>query len=578
MGAASSREGEAARAAAREHTKRCRERRRLMREAVRQRRQFAASHAAYLRSLAAVASALTRFAVGEPLPVSDHTPPAVLVHRAAVPPSSPPPLLRAVERHREEGGASAAEVATAAAVDAGAATPALGGTRIGGGGGQAEEELRMVVRHRSLAEVAAGLEEYFLKASVAGDAVSSLLEASSAELRGGSNSLLGAFCCLSAPSVAQDRIDSLTGRQRHSATLQQLLAWEKKLYKDVKARERLQIRHDKKLAALRDQEYSRKLDVDIRKLKAAWDRARAQLDTASQGVDATASAVAELRDTHLARQVLGLCHATADMWRAMRQHHEAQSLIAQQLRGLSSRTSMEPTTEIHHAATRALEAAMGAWCAALGHMARHQREYVHAVDGWLRLTLAPVSGGAGAAAASPVAAELAAFLGRWGKALDRVHCAEALKAVKGFAAAARALHALQGDELRVGRRVRQRSRELDRKSRMLRQVEKSYYDAYVPSMGLSLFQWGRPMREELRQARDAREEVAQRRDEIAACRKTVEDEMRRHAKAIDATRAATVSSVQGTLPAVFQAMAAFSASLAQALEAVCTAPLSAPLQ
>ena len=334
----------------------------------------------------------------------------------------------------------------------------------------------------------------------------------------------------------------------------------------MQARERLQIRHDKKLAALRDQEYSRKIGVDIQKLKAAWDRARAQLEAASGSVDTSAPAIAELRDTHLARQLLGLCHATLDMWRAMRQHHEAQGLIAQQLRGLSSRTSMEPTTEIHQKATRALEAAMNAWCAAMAAVAKHQRDYVHAVGGWL--TLAPVSG----AEASPAAAELAAFADRWGKVLDRVHCVDVLKSIKGFAAAARAVHALQSDELRVARRVRQRMPELDRKSRMLRQVEKSYYDSYLPG-GMSLWHWWRPMgREDHLQARDARNEVAQRRDEIAACRKMVEDEMRRHAKAIDATRTATVTSVQEKLPAVFQAMAAYSASLADSLEAVCRAP------
>jgi hypothetical protein len=56
-------------------------------------------------------------------------------------------------------------------------------------------------------------------------------------LAGGSHSFLGALCCLSAPAV--DRIDSMSGRQRHSATLQQLLAWEKKLYKDVKVNKKL---------------------------------------------------------------------------------------------------------------------------------------------------------------------------------------------------------------------------------------------------------------------------------------------------------------------------------------------------
>jgi hypothetical protein len=181
MGAAPSREGDAARAAAREHTKRCRERRRLMREAVRQRRLLAASHAAYLRSLGVVASTLTRFAVGEPLPVSDHTPPAVIVQRA-VAPSSPPPLLRAIDQRRREASQQQQQEDGGVFVDVGevAAATRTEGVVVGG----AEEELRMVVRHRSLAEVAAGLEEYFVKASVAGDAVSSLLEAAATEYKG----------------------------------------------------------------------------------------------------------------------------------------------------------------------------------------------------------------------------------------------------------------------------------------------------------------------------------------------------------------------------------------------------------
>ena len=386
---------------------------------------------------------------------------------------------------------------------------------------------------------------------------------------GGSRSgFLGVLCCLSAPSVSHERIDSVHGGRRHSSTLQQLLTWEKKLYREVKERERLQLHHDKKLTELRDQEYSRKINVDIQKLKAAWDRARAQLAASSQAADASSAAISELRDTHLARQVLGLCHATRDMWRAMRQHHAAQRLIAQQLRGLSSRTSMDPTTEIHHEATRELEAAMSAWCAALGHLAKHQREYVHALHGWLTLTLAPING-AEVSSSSPVAVELVAFVDRWGKVLDGVHCAEVLKSIKNFAGATHALYAHQSDELRVARRVRQYARELDRKSRMLRQVESSYYDSYVPS-GFPMWNRGRSWRGDDRmQVHDARNEVARRKEEIAVCRRMLEDEMRRHAKAIDGTRSAAVTGVQGTLPAVFQAMAAFSASLANTLEAVC---------
>jgi hypothetical protein len=62
------------------------------------------------------------------------------------------------------------------------------------------------------------------------------------------------------------------------------MASEKKLYKE---RKRLQIRQDKTLKELRDQEYSRKINVDNQKVKPAWDRAHAQLNAACQAVDAS---------------------------------------------------------------------------------------------------------------------------------------------------------------------------------------------------------------------------------------------------------------------------------------------------
>ena len=160
-------------------------------------------------------------------------------------------------------------------------------------------------------------------------------------------------------------------------------------------------------------------------------------------------------------------------------------------------------------------------------------------------------------------------LDRWRQALDGVHCAEVLKSIKNFAGATHALYAHQGDELRAARRVAQCTRELDRKSRMLRQVEKSHYDSYAPA-GLALWNRGRHwMEHDMRQVHHAHNEVVQRKEEIDACRRKLEGEMKRHAMAIDATRSSAVAGVQRTLPAVFQAMATFSAALATALDAVC---------
>lgn len=70
--------------------RRCKERRRFMKEAVYARHHMASAHADYCRSLRLTGSALCDFAVGEQLSVSDQTP-AVFIHPPNPSPPPPPP-------------------------------------------------------------------------------------------------------------------------------------------------------------------------------------------------------------------------------------------------------------------------------------------------------------------------------------------------------------------------------------------------------------------------------------------------------------------------------------------------------
>ncbi|KAI3863045.1 hypothetical protein MKX03_037551, partial [Papaver bracteatum] len=55
----------------------------------------------------------------------------------------------------------------------------------------------------------------------------------------------------------------------HFSTLEQLLAWEKKLYQEVKAREGANIEHEKKLYALQSSEYMGGGEAKLDKTKAS---------------------------------------------------------------------------------------------------------------------------------------------------------------------------------------------------------------------------------------------------------------------------------------------------------------------
>ncbi|RCV43772.1 hypothetical protein SETIT_9G320400v2 [Setaria italica] len=117
----------------------------------------------------------------------------------------------------------------------------------------AATEMRMVVRHRTLAEIVAAIEEYFVRAADAGNDVSELLEASRAQLDRNfrqlkktvyhSNSVLSALSSTwtsKPPLAVRYKLDTnalemeSTEGKSHGSTLERLLAWEKKLYEEVK--------------------------------------------------------------------------------------------------------------------------------------------------------------------------------------------------------------------------------------------------------------------------------------------------------------------------------------------------------
>ena len=58
--------------------------------------------------------------------------------------------------------------------------------------------------------------------------------------------------------------------------------------------------------------------------------------------------------------------------------------------------------------------------------------------------------------------------------------------------------------------------------------------------------------------------------ELAAHQRRVEDEMVRHSKAVEVTRAMTLNNLQTGLPGVFQALTSFSTLFTEALESVCS--------
>ncbi|CAM0956184.1 unnamed protein product [Alopecurus aequalis] len=450
----------------------------------------------------------------------------------------------------------------------------------------ATAEMRMIVRHRTLSEIVAAIEEYFVKAADAGDGVSELLEASRAQLDRNfrqlkktvyhNNSMLSALSSTwtSKPPLAVRykldanalEMDSTEGKS-HGSTLERLLAWEKKLYEEVKARESVKIEHQKKLSTLQSLEYRGRDSAKLDKTKVSINKLQSLIVVTSEAATTTSSAIVRVRDNELAPQLVELCFALLSMWRSMNYFHETQNEIVQQVRGLVDNSMAESTSDLHRLATRDLEAAVSAWHSNFNRLIKYQREYIRSLYAWLKLTLFQVDSIAPQGAqASMISRELTTFCDEWKQALDRLPDAVASEAIKSFVNVVHVIYTKQAEEMKIKKRTETYSKELEKKTNSLRSIEKKYYQSYS-IVGLGLPGSGRDGIDG--HSFDARDPLSEKKTEIAQCRRKVEDEITRHAKAVEVTRSMTLNNIQTGLPGMFQAIAGFSGTVVEALDVVC---------
>lgn len=449
------------------------------------------------------------------------------------------------------------------------------------------DENRMVVRHEDLSEIAEAVKSYFHEAAQSGDRVCDMLEAGPEQLdkqlkktvyhSSGMMSRLSSLWSSKPPLAIKYKLEppKLSLNDSSSATckslcstLDSLLAWEKKLYREVKAREGAKMEHERKLGTLQSLEYRGGDAGKVDKTKAAINRLQSLIVVTSQAVTATSSSIVGLRDAHLVPHLVDLCHGFKYMWESMNRVHEAQNGIVLQVRGLVNRAARQPTSDPHRQSTRDLESAVSAWHSAFSRVLKFQRDFVRSLHGWFKLSLLPVDAGPPEApvAADPTTAFV--FCDEWKLALDRVPDTVASEALKSFTNIIHSISAKQAEEAKIKKRADSVAKELDKKRANIRNLEKKFYSS---SSSLSA---GPPdhspgSADGTGPALDARDPLAEKKAEVQAWERRVEDEEAKHLRAIEVTRAMTLNNIQTGLPPVFQAMTNFSASFIEALEVVC---------
>ncbi|XP_073011277.1 protein ROLLING AND ERECT LEAF 2-like [Typha latifolia] len=218
----------------------------------------------------------------------------------------------------------------------------------------------------------------------------------------------------------------------HQSTLDRLYAWEKKLYEEVKAGERIRIAYEKKLMQLRSQDVNGEEPYALDKTRTAIRDLHTRLKVSIHSVQSVSKRIEILRDEELHPQLMELIQGLARMWRTMAECHRIQKRTIDDAKTLvfsllSSDAATQPVSP-HSAA--ALESALRGWRAALAVSLSAQRSYARALAGWARRC----SGGGGSA--SPVGGAPPAFAtcAEWSRLLDSVSEARVMDGLDLFAA------------------------------------------------------------------------------------------------------------------------------------------------
>ncbi|GLU14537.1 hypothetical protein SLE2022_310990 [Rubroshorea leprosula] len=364
------------------------------------------------------------------------------------------------------------------------------GMKKGGRAGPSTVEKR--VAKGNLSHIFADIDDDFLKASESAQEVSKLLEATKlhyhsnfADNRGHidhsarvmrvitwNRSFRGDF----GDRDVKDDFD-LEENETHATVLDKLLAWEKKLYDEVKAGELMKFEYQRKVATLNKLKKRGTNSEALEKAKAAVSHLHTRYIVDMQSLDSTVSEINRLRDQQLYPKLVQLVDAMATMWETMLAHHENQASIVKALRALDPFQFPKETSEHRRVQTYELWAVVKDWHLQFCKLIDHQKDYIKALKGWLKLNLVPIESNLKEKVSSPPRVQsppIERLLLAWHDHLDKLQDGVARAAMFNFAAVIEAIKHHQDDEIKLKLKCEETRKELTKKRRQFEDWHHKY--------------------------------------------------------------------------------------------------------
>lgn len=354
---------------------------------------------------------------------------------------------------------------------------------------------------------------------------------------------------------ADDGLDDFDSEEHetHATVLDKMLAWEKKLYDEVKAGEQMKLEYQRKVASLNKLKKRGTNTESLERVKATVSHLHTRYIVDMQSMDSTVSEINRLRDEQLYPKLVALVDGMAIMWETMKGYHVSQSKIVQALRSLDISQSPKETTEHHHERTLQLYVVVQEWHSQFDKLVIYQKQYIKALNSWLKLNLIPIDTNLKEKVSSPQRPQnppILALIHAWHDYLEKLPDELARTAIYNFSAVINTIFEYQKEEMKLRDRCEDTRRELNKKTRQYEDWYHKHMQRRTPSDEMD--------------PESAQEDnlVVDRQLQLEVLRKRLEDEEDSHQRQCLQVRDKSLTSLRSRLPELFGAMSEFSLACA----------------
>ncbi|XP_015085469.1 nitrate regulatory gene2 protein [Solanum pennellii] len=266
--------------------------------------------------------------------------------------------------------------------------------------------------------------------------------------------------------------------ETHATVLDKLLAWEKKLYDEMKAGELIKQEYQRKVALLNKLKKRNATLESLEKTKAAVSHLHTRYIVDMQSLDSTVSEVNDIRDKQLYPKLAALVQGMVSMWEFMFSHHKNQLQLATDLKAIEISGFPLETSKHHHERTIQLGNVIKEWHDHFDNLVKNQKLYIQTLHSWLKLNLIPIESSLKEKISSPPRAQsppIQALLHSWQELLEKLPDELARSAIASFEAVIRTIIIHQEEEMKLKDKCEETKKEYIRK----RQAFEDWYQKYM---------------------------------------------------------------------------------------------------